>query len=315
MGSPIIPPPPYPPGGGGGGYVDPLTTNGDMVVRAAGVTTRLPVGSDGQALTVVSGAPTWTNGFTNPMTTAGDLIIGGVSGAPSRLAAGSYNAWQTLGISSAGAPEWVDLPGAVVGWIHDGTTAHGILGTTFTTSGSASSNVNQADGPEHRRGSSGTSQMVTATTFGFKPRFRGVVAFVIRNAFPTGSGGFALGFGASSLTSLLATDRIQIVSDNTTYGDTNYRAYVRGSGSATATDLGFAPVLDQFVEAAFTFFSGGVRIRCTGTDGAVLGDATISTNTPAPNTLLAMNLLSIGGGVNSPQLCVVRGRSRVELIR
>lgn len=43
----------------GSTYSDPLTTDGDLVVRASGVTARLGVGSEGHVLTVVSGAPAW----------------------------------------------------------------------------------------------------------------------------------------------------------------------------------------------------------------------------------------------------------------
>lgn len=43
----------------GSSYADPLTTDGDMLVRAGGVTTRLPVGSSGQILVVSGSAPTW----------------------------------------------------------------------------------------------------------------------------------------------------------------------------------------------------------------------------------------------------------------
>ena len=44
---------------GAGGYVDPLTTDGDIVIRASGSTTRLGIGSAGQVLTVVGGVPAW----------------------------------------------------------------------------------------------------------------------------------------------------------------------------------------------------------------------------------------------------------------
>ena len=40
-------------------YSDPLTTQGDLLFRDASVTTRLPIGSTGQVLTVVGGVPTW----------------------------------------------------------------------------------------------------------------------------------------------------------------------------------------------------------------------------------------------------------------
>lgn len=40
----------------------PLTTNGDLLIQDAGIPARLGVGSDGQVLTVVSGAPAWSTG-------------------------------------------------------------------------------------------------------------------------------------------------------------------------------------------------------------------------------------------------------------
>lgn len=48
-------------------------------------------GSEGQVLKIVSGVPSWstdTAGMSNPMTTAGDIIVGGVSGTPTRLGVG-----------------------------------------------------------------------------------------------------------------------------------------------------------------------------------------------------------------------------------
>ena len=40
-------------------YADPLTTNGDIVIRSGGATTRLAIGSADQVLTVSSGLPSW----------------------------------------------------------------------------------------------------------------------------------------------------------------------------------------------------------------------------------------------------------------
>lgn len=53
------------------------------------------------------------SGFTNPMTTAGDLIIENAVPAPARLAVGA--AGQTLGVSG-GLPAWVTPPGAEIGY-------------------------------------------------------------------------------------------------------------------------------------------------------------------------------------------------------
>ena len=44
---------------GSGSYVDPLTTNGDVLIRSGGATTRLGIGSAGQVLTVSGGLPAW----------------------------------------------------------------------------------------------------------------------------------------------------------------------------------------------------------------------------------------------------------------
>ena len=45
--------------GAGGGYADPLTTEGDMVIRSGGTTTRLGIGTAGQVLAVTGGLPAW----------------------------------------------------------------------------------------------------------------------------------------------------------------------------------------------------------------------------------------------------------------
>lgn len=90
-------------------YTDPLTTNGDVLVRSAGTTTRLPVGTNDQILTVVAGAVAWAAapaGFSDPMTTRGDLIYRDATNTTTRLGRGTANqvlqsdgtdiSWQTL---------------------------------------------------------------------------------------------------------------------------------------------------------------------------------------------------------------------------
>jgi hypothetical protein len=75
---------------------------------AADYTLTLPTtdGSSGEVLTTDgSGALSWTAPLTNPMTTEGDVIIGGASGATTRLAIGTAN--QLLRVNAgATAPEW-----------------------------------------------------------------------------------------------------------------------------------------------------------------------------------------------------------------
>jgi hypothetical protein len=57
---------------GGSSYTDPLTTDGDIVIRSSGVTTRLGIGTSGQVLTVTGGIPSWENA-TGGATSINDL--------------------------------------------------------------------------------------------------------------------------------------------------------------------------------------------------------------------------------------------------
>lgn len=54
--------------------LSPMTVNGDLITRAAGTAARLGIGTAGQVLTVVAGAPAWAaGGGSSPLTTKGDL--------------------------------------------------------------------------------------------------------------------------------------------------------------------------------------------------------------------------------------------------
>lgn len=90
------------------GMSNPLTTLGDLLVAgAAGAPSRLPIGSNGQALQIVGGVPAWApnaSGFANPMTAAGDLIVGGVGGAAGRFPLGHM--LGTLAVHPNGSLFW-----------------------------------------------------------------------------------------------------------------------------------------------------------------------------------------------------------------
>lgn len=83
----------------------PTNAAGDLIVRNASDNVRLGIGTTGQVLTVVAGTAAWAAGSTliNPMTTAGDVIAGGVSGAPQRVPIGTTGQVLTV---VAGAPVW-----------------------------------------------------------------------------------------------------------------------------------------------------------------------------------------------------------------
>lgn len=65
---------------------DPTSVNGDIIIRSGGALNRLPIGTNGQVLTVVSSLPAWGTALTNPMTNLGDALVGGSAGAATRLA-------------------------------------------------------------------------------------------------------------------------------------------------------------------------------------------------------------------------------------
>jgi hypothetical protein len=62
--------------GAGNGYADPLTTDGDIVIRAASATTRLGIGSTGQVLTVIGGIPSWETPASGGTVTSIDVLGG-----------------------------------------------------------------------------------------------------------------------------------------------------------------------------------------------------------------------------------------------
>jgi len=84
-------------GGGSGDMNNPMTTQGDIIVGGnGGDPARLGIGSAGEVLKVNSsgtGLEYGTGGgsgdMTNPMTTAGDIIVGGNGGDPARLGIGN----------------------------------------------------------------------------------------------------------------------------------------------------------------------------------------------------------------------------------
>lgn len=76
----------------------PLTTNGDLLTRAAGVLSRLGIGSDGQVLTVASGAPTWASASASKLDLLADTgtIAPGTTGILYNTSAHFLNTYTSL---------------------------------------------------------------------------------------------------------------------------------------------------------------------------------------------------------------------------
>lgn len=85
----------------------PATTKGDLIAHNGTNNIRVAVGTDGQVLTANSGNSSglgWSSPLVNPMDAAGQLIYGGVSGAATKLAAGTSN--YLLQSNGTSAPTW-----------------------------------------------------------------------------------------------------------------------------------------------------------------------------------------------------------------
>ena len=129
-----------------------ITSTGTFAVTLSG--TALPILNGGTGQTT---APLAFNAL-SPMTTAGDIIYGGTSGAGTRLGVGS--AGQVLTVNSgATAPQWTTLSGVSVTTFSGGTT--GLLPSSATSGAiTLSGTLNVANGGTGVTASSGASSVV-----------------------------------------------------------------------------------------------------------------------------------------------------------
>ena len=133
-------------GGGSSSYTDPLTTDGDIVIRASGSTTRLGIGSEGQVLSVSSGLPAWED----PTGGGGGSIAGTVlKKSETQTTTGGLATFTELGASgllvsvSSVADAWVVLYATEAARTADATRFYGtdptpgtgVLAEFFVTAG------------------------------------------------------------------------------------------------------------------------------------------------------------------------------------
>jgi hypothetical protein len=120
---------------GGTGTGTAPTQYGVIYASSATTYASTSAGTAGQVLTVngTANGYTWSTPLTNPMTTAGDIIYGGASGAATRLAGSATNGHVLTYNTATSAPQW-SAPAA-------GYSAP-TLGSTSIASGATVSNVN-----------------------------------------------------------------------------------------------------------------------------------------------------------------------------
>lgn len=86
--------------------LNPNTTKGDLTARDTSANVRVAAGADGTVLTAdaaSTGGVKWTTPLTNPMNAVGDMIVGGSSGAATKLAIGASSTVLTGGTTPAWA--------------------------------------------------------------------------------------------------------------------------------------------------------------------------------------------------------------------
>jgi hypothetical protein len=124
--------------GVGGGGITMSPYNGKLFV------TGLTSGTSTDSVLTIDPATGWVRmrdasvlggGFTNPMTTAGDVIVGGTGGTPQRLGIGTfgYALMNVGGFLGYGAPFWNgSWDGTIAGDLNGVTLASTIMGVTHT---------------------------------------------------------------------------------------------------------------------------------------------------------------------------------------
>ena len=90
--------------------LNPSTTLGDIEYRSStsNTNTRLGIGTSGQALTVVAGAPSWAASSTSVLTTTGDSLYASSANTLARLGIGSTGQVLTV---AGGVPSWATPAG------------------------------------------------------------------------------------------------------------------------------------------------------------------------------------------------------------
>lgn len=234
---------------GGAGLTNPMTTAGDIIVGgASGAPGRLPVGANGQVLTIVSGAPAYAA-----------ASGGGGSGA----FAGPNAAWQFDDFLSSNLS-------SALGWGQNGGGAGAYFANGASNAADHPGNWNiQANsngqwlfvmlGPANTASTVALTTAVSAT----------IVACCIVNS-PYSTAGGTTTFGWYDNTGGTSPNGVFFHHDNIVNGNDNWWAFVVVGGTVTKTDTGVSAIAAWHnlelvvVGTAVTFLIDGISVA-TGT--------------------------------------------------
>ena len=187
--------------------LNPSTTLGDIEYRSstANTNTRVGIGTSGQALTVVAGAPSWAASATSVLTTTGDSLYASAANTLARLGIGTTGQVLTV---AAGLPSWA-------------TPASGSMTLLSTTT------------------LSGASTTISGISGAYIDLF--ILVYGVTNA--TADGLFSLAPNGSGITSTSFVDNTASFSTNTWYlantnptrtnADNAWGIFIRDYASAT----------------------------------------------------------------------------------
>tara|TARA_B100001173_G_scaffold309681_1_gene322594 strand:+ start:7392 stop:8558 length:1167 start_codon:yes stop_codon:yes gene_type:complete len=129
-----------------GGFTDPLTTNGDVIIRSGGSTTRLGIGNESQVLTVSSGLPIWANATGGGGGGGGSTIARLTENKTASSGAATFSGIGTSGIIAkitSSLDAWIVLYGSAAErtsdasrtYATDPSTGSGVLAEFYITAG------------------------------------------------------------------------------------------------------------------------------------------------------------------------------------
>lgn len=214
----------------GGTNANLTAANGAIPYSTASAIALLAPGSSGQVLLSGGpGAPTWGAApLTNPMTTGGDIIYGGASGVPTRLANGSAGQYLASGGGTA-APVWTTVKAPTIQKFTSGSGTY----TTPTSPVPLYIRVVMVGGGAGAAGSGSSPGSVTAggnTTFG--TTLLAANGGALASGFNGGAGGTAsLGSGPVGIAIQGGQAGGSSASLNTTLGGMGGVSFLGGNGS------------------------------------------------------------------------------------